>query len=101
VGLGLKYDPPLIVDAHDMYSEGNLGRWIERLSALQVKSREVQRAGYGGPVNGGWREEAAIELAILMGADAIDGQQLAAAIHHQDGGAPWPREAHRAVGKFR
>jgi hypothetical protein len=71
-GLGLKYHPPLIVDAHHVNPERNLGRWIERLPALEVKSREVQGAGHGGPVNGGWREKAAIQLAILVGAYAVD-----------------------------
>ena len=52
-GLGLKNHPPLIVDAHDVNPKRNLGRWIERLPALKVKSREVQRAGHRGPVNGG------------------------------------------------
>ena len=84
-GLGLKHHPPLIVDAHHVNSERNLSRWIERLPALQVKSREVERAGHRGPINGRGRKEATIELAILMGADAVDRQQLAATIHHQDG----------------
>jgi hypothetical protein len=35
-----------------------------------------------------------------MGANPIHRQQLAAAIHHQDGGTAWPREAHCAVGKL-
>jgi len=37
-GLGLKHDPALIVDAHHVNPERNLGRWIKRLPALQVKS---------------------------------------------------------------
>ena len=35
-----------------------------------------------------------------MGADAVDRQQLAATIHHQDGHATRPSEAHGAVGEF-
>ena len=71
-GLGLKNHPPLIVDAHHVNPERNLGWWIEWLPALKVKSREVEGAGHGGPVNGGWREKAAIQLAILVGANAVD-----------------------------
>ena len=99
-GLGLKNHPPLIVDAHHVNPERNLGRWIERLPALEVESREVQRAGHRGPINRSGRKEAAIELAILMGADAVDRQQLAATIHHQDGHAARPGEAHCAVRKL-
>jgi hypothetical protein len=99
-GLGLKNHPPLIVDAHHVNPERNLCRRVERLPALEVESREVQRAGHGRPVNSGRRKEAAIELAILMGADAVDRQQLAATIHHQDGHAAWPGEAHCAVRKL-
>ena len=73
-GLGLKNHPPLIVDAHHVNSERNLGWWIERLPALEVESREVQRAGHRGPTNRSGRKEAAIELALLMGADAVDRQ---------------------------
>jgi len=40
-GLGLKNHPPLFVNAHDVYSEWDLGRRIERLPALKVKSRQV------------------------------------------------------------
>ena len=99
-GLGLKNHPPLIVDAHHVNSKRNLCRRVERLPALEVESREVQRAGHRGPINGGRRKEAAIELAILMGADAVDRQQLAATIDHQDGRATRPGEAHCAVRKF-
>ena len=99
-GLGLKNHPPLIVDAHHVNSKRNLCRRVERLPALEVESREVQRAGHRGPINGGRRKEAAIELAILMGADAVDRQQLAATIDHQDGRATRPGEAHCAVRKL-
>jgi hypothetical protein len=99
-GLGLKNHPPLIVDAHHVNSERNLSRWIERLAALKVESREVQRAGHRRAINGGGREEATIELAILVGADAVDRQQLAAAIYHQDGHATRPSKAHCAVGEL-
>ena len=99
-GLGLKNHPPLFVDAYHVNPKRNLGRWIERLPALKVESRKVQRAGHRGPINGGRGKEAAIELAILVRANAVDRQQLAAAIHHQDGGAAGPGESHRAVGKL-
>jgi hypothetical protein len=56
----LKNHPPLIVDAHHVNSERNLSRWIERLAALKVESREVQRAGHRRAINGGGREEATI-----------------------------------------
>jgi hypothetical protein len=52
-GLGLKNDPPLIVDAHHVHREGNLGGRVEWFAALQIESREVERAGHGRPVNGG------------------------------------------------
>jgi hypothetical protein len=58
--LGLKYYPPLIIDAHHVNSKRNLGRRVERLPALEVKSREVQRAGHRGPINRSGRKEAAI-----------------------------------------
>ena len=96
----MKNHPPLFVNAHDVYSEWDLGRRVKRLPALKVKSRQVQWAGDRGSIDGGWRKEAAIELAILVGADTIDRQQFAATIHHQDGHAAWPGEAHRAVGEF-
>ena len=99
-GLGLKNHPPLFVDAHHMNPKRNLGRWIERLPALKVESRKVQRAGHRWPINGGRGKEAAIELAILVRADAVDRQQLAATIHYQDGHAARPGETHRAVGKL-
>ena len=99
-GLGLKNDPTLIVDAHNVNPERNLSGWIKRLPALQVKSRKVQRAGHRRPINGGWRKEAAIKLAVLVRADAVDCQELAATIHHQDGNSAWPGEAHGAVRKF-
>jgi hypothetical protein len=51
-GLGLKNHPPLFVDAYHVNPKRNLGRWIERLPALKVESREVQRAGHRGPING-------------------------------------------------
>jgi len=60
----------------------------------------VQGARHGRSVNGGGRKEATIQFAILVGADAVDRQQLAAAIHHQDRRTTWPRETHRAVGKL-
>jgi len=60
----------------------------------------VQRAGHRRPINGGGRQEAAIELAILVRADTVDRQELAAAIRNQDGYAAWPGESHRAVGKL-
>ena len=52
-GLGLKNHPPLFVDAHHVNPKRNLGRWIERLPALKVESRKVQRAGHRGPIYGG------------------------------------------------
>ena len=96
----MENDPSLIVNAHDVDSEWDLGRWVKRLPALKVKSRQVQWAGDRGSIDGGRRKEAAIQLAILVGANTIDRQQLAATIHHQDGHATWPGEAHRAVGEF-
>jgi len=59
-GLGLKNHPPLFVNAHHMNPERDLSRWIERLAALKVESREVQRAGHRRAINGGGREEATI-----------------------------------------
>ena len=83
-----------------MNPERDLSRWIERLAALKVESREVQRAGHRRAINGGGREEATIELAILVRTNAVDRQQLTAAIHHEDGRAAGPGETHRAVGKL-
>ena len=83
-----------------MNPERDLSRWIERLAALKVESREVQRAGHRRAINGGGGEEATIELAILVRTNAVDRQELAAAIHHQDGYATWPGETHGAVRKF-
>ena len=96
----MKYHPTLFVDAHYVNPERNLGRRVKRLPALKIESRKVQRAGHCGPIDRGGREEAAIELAILVREDAVNRQQLAATIHYQDGHAAWPGEAHRAVGKL-
>ena len=60
----------------------------------------MQRAGHRRPINGGGRQEAAIELAILVRADTVDRQELAAAIRNQDGYAARPGETHCAVGKL-
>ena len=100
-GLGLKNHPPLFVNAHDVYSEWDLGRRVKRLPALKVKSRKMQRTGHRGSINGGWREETAIKLAIFVRANPIDRQQLATTVHHQNGHPARPGEAHRAVGEFR
>jgi hypothetical protein len=56
----LENDPSLIVNAYDVYSEWDLGRWVKRLPTLKVKSRQVQWAGDRGPIDGSWRKEAAI-----------------------------------------
>jgi hypothetical protein len=56
----LENDPSLIINAHDVYSEWDLGRWVKRLPTLKVKSRQVQGAGDRGSIDGSWRKEAAI-----------------------------------------
>jgi len=83
-----------------MHPERNLGGWVKRLPALEVKTRQMQRAGHGRPVNSRRRKEATIQLAILVRTDTVDRQELAATIDHQDCDTTWPGESHRAVGKF-
>lgn len=84
-----------------MDGERLLCRRVEWEARSQVKARKMQRAGDGRRCGASGSDEAAIEFAVLMRADAIHGIQGAAAIHHQDCLAVRPGEACRTVGEFR
>lgn len=84
-----------------MDGERLLCRRVEWEARSQVKARKMQRAGDGRRCGASGSDEAAIEFAVLMRADAIHGIQGAAAIHHQDCFAVRPGEACRTVGEFR
>jgi hypothetical protein len=75
-------------------------RRVERLTGGKVESREVKRAGNRWRGGARWGEKAAIQLAILMSADAINGVQHTSAIGDKDRLSARPGETHRAIGEF-
>ena len=60
-------EDPVVLDDHRVDGQRQLGRRIERLAAVEVEARQVERAGQRAG-----RQEALVELEILVAADALD-----------------------------
>ena len=63
-------EDPVALDDHVIDGQRQLGRWIERLAAVELEPRQVERAGERA---GG--QEALVELEVLVTADALDSEE--------------------------
>ena len=63
---------PAVLDDDRVDGQRQLGGRVERLAAVEVEARQVQRAGQRA---GG--QEALVELEVLVAADALDGAEVA------------------------
>src|SRR3954469_19623288 len=77
-----------ILDHHRVGREGQLRRWVERLTVHEVEAGQVERAGQGPgrlavrTARAAAGQEALVELEVLVGADSLERANLTAGVDH-------------------